>query len=54
MKAGQWAKDEEAQTFMREADMIELDQAFPADPFAQWAAMRGGGDFSHVSRIPMR
>ena len=35
MKAGQWAKDEEAQTFVREAEMIELDQVFPADPFAQ-------------------
>jgi hypothetical protein len=33
MKAAQWAKDEEAQAFLREAEVIELDVVFPADPF---------------------
>ena len=34
MKNPQRAKDQEAQAFLREAETIELDQAFPADPFA--------------------
>ena len=31
----QWAKDQEAQTFVREAEAIELDLVFPADPFSR-------------------
>ena len=34
MKNPQRARDPEAQAFLREAETIELDQAFPADPFA--------------------
>jgi hypothetical protein len=35
MKKPQWTKDQEAQAFLREAEAIELDLAFPADPFAR-------------------
>jgi WD domain, G-beta repeat len=35
MKNPERAKDQEAQDFLREAETIELDQAFPADPFAR-------------------
>ena len=35
MEDPQQAGDSEAQAFLREAEMIELDQAFPADPFAR-------------------
>ena len=34
MKSPERAKDQEAQALLREAETIELDQAFPADPFA--------------------
>ncbi len=34
MKDPRWAGDSEAQAFLREAEMIELDRVFPADPFA--------------------
>jgi WD40 repeat protein/serine/threonine protein kinase len=34
MKHPKWAKDQEAQACLREAETIELDQVFPADPFA--------------------
>ena len=34
MKNPARAEDQEAQAFLREAETIELDQAFPADPFA--------------------
>ena len=35
MEDPQQAGDSEARAFLREAEMIELDQAFPADPFAR-------------------
>jgi tetratricopeptide (TPR) repeat protein len=35
MKNPRLAADQEAQAFLREAQTIELDQAFPANPFAQ-------------------
>ena len=34
MKYQKWAGDPDAQAFLREAGLIELDQVFPADPFA--------------------
>jgi WD40 repeat protein/serine/threonine protein kinase len=34
MKKPQWLKSEEARTFLREAEALELDLVFPADPFA--------------------
>jgi tetratricopeptide (TPR) repeat protein len=34
MKSPQWARAGEAQSFLREAEEIELELAFPADPFA--------------------
>jgi hypothetical protein len=34
MKHPQKAADAEAQSFLREAETIELDRAFPANPFA--------------------
>jgi hypothetical protein len=34
MKNPQWSGNPEAQGFLREAETIELDRAFPADPFA--------------------
>jgi hypothetical protein len=34
MKGPRWAADSEAHAFLREAETIELDQVFPADPFA--------------------
>ncbi len=34
MKNPASARDPESQAFLREAEMIELDQVFPADPFA--------------------
>jgi eukaryotic-like serine/threonine-protein kinase len=34
MKDPERAKDQEAQAFLREAETIELDRVFPADPFA--------------------
>jgi tetratricopeptide (TPR) repeat protein len=35
MQKPQWAKDQESQGFLREADALELDLVFPADPFAR-------------------
>jgi WD40 repeat protein/serine/threonine protein kinase len=35
MQKPQWAKDQESQGFMREAEALELDLVFPADPFAR-------------------
>ncbi|MFI5460387.1 MAG: protein kinase [Isosphaerales bacterium] len=35
MKATEWAQDDDAQAFLREAEVIELDLVFPADPFAR-------------------
>jgi hypothetical protein len=35
MKDPRLAGDAEAQAFLREAETIEFDQLFPADPFAQ-------------------
>jgi hypothetical protein len=34
MKVPQWAVNTESQAFLREAETIELDRLFPADPFA--------------------
>jgi hypothetical protein len=34
MQKSQWAKDQESQGFLREAEALELDLVFPADPFA--------------------
>jgi hypothetical protein len=34
MKGSQWARNGRAQSFLDEAEVIELDLAFPADPFA--------------------
>jgi hypothetical protein len=34
MKRPQWARNGLAQSFLDEAEVIELDLAFPADPFA--------------------
>ena len=34
------AKDQEAQAFLREAETIELDETFPADPFARDQLLR--------------
>jgi hypothetical protein len=34
MKDPEWADNPEAQAFLREAETIELDRVFPADPFA--------------------
>jgi hypothetical protein len=34
MKQPEWAQDGEALTHLREAEALELDLAFPADPFA--------------------
>ena len=34
MKDPERAEDPEAQTLLREAETIELDRVFPADPFA--------------------
>jgi hypothetical protein len=34
MKKPQWAQNPEAQAFLREAEALELDPVFPADPFA--------------------
>jgi hypothetical protein len=34
MKDPQWAGNQDAQAFLREAETIELDRVFPADPFA--------------------
>jgi hypothetical protein len=31
------AEDQESLGFLREAETIELDRVFPADPFARWA-----------------
>jgi hypothetical protein len=30
-----WARNPEAQDLLREAETIELDQVFPADPFTR-------------------
>jgi WD40 repeat protein len=35
MKDPQWSENPEARAFLHEAETIELDRAFPADPFAQ-------------------
>jgi hypothetical protein len=35
MKDVDWAAEREAQAWLREADTIELDQVFPADPFGR-------------------
>jgi hypothetical protein len=35
MKNPTWARNQEAQAFLREADAIELDLVFPADSFAR-------------------
>jgi hypothetical protein len=35
MKHPTLAADSESQSFLREAEAIELDRAFPADPFAR-------------------
>jgi hypothetical protein len=34
LKSPDWAGDEETPILLREAETIELDEAFPADPFA--------------------
>ncbi len=34
IKTTQWSKDEEAQAFLREAEVIELDEGFPGNPFS--------------------
>jgi WD40 repeat protein len=36
MKKTQWAHDQESQDFLHEAEVLELDLDFPADPFAGW------------------
>jgi tetratricopeptide (TPR) repeat protein len=37
LKKPQWAPSEEAQSFLREAEVIEMDVAFPPDPFVPQA-----------------
>jgi hypothetical protein len=34
IKDAHWSENKEANAFLREAETIELDQVFPADPFA--------------------
>jgi hypothetical protein len=40
MKNPMWARNQDAQAFLREANAIDLDLVFPGDPFAHQGAGR--------------